>query len=74
MKTIEMSEQEGIKIKTSVVDDTANVLVVEINGYVDQANCHVLQKTIDDCLAKEFYNLVFDLQHLVYMSSAGWGS
>lgn len=73
MKTIEMSEQEGIKIKTTVVDATANVLVVEINGYVDQANCHVLQKTIDDCLAKQFYNLVFDLQHLVYMSSAGWG-
>lgn len=43
MKTIEMSEQEGIKIKTTVVDATANVLVVEINGYVDQANCHAAE-------------------------------
>ncbi len=71
MKT--MSEQEGIKIQTAVVDETTHVMVVEISGYVDQANCHVLQKTITDCLEHQFYNLVFNLQNLVYMSSAGWG-
>lgn len=68
-----MIEQEGIQIETRAVDHQANTMVVAISGYVDQANCHLLQKTINTCLEDEYVNLVFDLQGLVYMSSAGWG-
>ncbi|RMF59382.1 MAG: anti-sigma factor antagonist, partial [Calditrichaeota bacterium] len=68
-----MIEQEGIKIESKLVDKKSRITLVTISGYVDQANCHLLQKTIDQCLADECYNLIFDFQHLVYMSSAGWG-
>lgn len=70
MKTI---EQEGIKIEGKVVNETDRAMVIEISGYVDQANCHLLQKTINSCLKDGYYNLVFNLKKLVYMSSAGWG-
>lgn len=68
-----MIEQEGIKIETKVVDEEARIMVIEISGYVDQANCHLLQEMIDKALKDKYYRLVFNLQNLVYMSSAGWG-
>ncbi len=68
-----MIEQEGIKIEIKEVDTESRIRLLQISGYVDQANCHLLQKTIDDCLADEYYCLTFNLQNLVYMSSAGWG-
>ena len=46
---------------------------VELSGYIDQANVHHLQKTIDHSLKSGCYKLVFNFQNLVYMSSAGWG-
>lgn len=68
-----MIDQEGVKIVDRIVDETARVKLIEVGGFVDQANCHLLQNIIDKCLEEQFYNLVFDLQSLVYMSSAGWG-
>ncbi len=68
-----MIEQEGIKVDSKWIDQETRIKLISISGYVDQANCHILQKTIDKCLGEECYNLVFDFQNLVYMSSAGWG-
>lgn len=68
-----MIDQEGIKIELKIADYAARVMLVSVTGYVDQANCHLLQKTIDKCLDDKYYRLVFNLQKLVYMSSAGWG-
>jgi len=68
-----MSDKEGVKIETKIIDDSAHLMLVSVTGYVDQANCHLLQKTINTCINDEYYNLVFNLQQLVYMSSAGWG-
>ncbi len=68
-----MIEQEGIKVDSKWIDKETRIKLISISGYVDQANCHILQKTIDKCLNEECYNLVFDFQNLVYMSSAGWG-
>lgn len=68
-----MSDKEGVKIETKAIDDSAHLMLVSVTGYVDQANCHLLQKTINTCINDEYYNLVFNLQQLVYMSSAGWG-
>ena len=72
-KKAEMIDQEGIKIELHIVDDADRLMLVSVSGYVDQANCHLLQKTIDKCLDNKYYRLVFNLQKLVYMSSAGWG-
>ncbi len=68
-----MSDKEGVKIETKVIDESAHLMLASVTGYVDQANCHLLQKTINTCINDEYYNLVFNLQQLVYMSSAGWG-
>lgn len=68
-----MSEKEGVNIETKVLDRDNHLMLVSVSGYVDQANCHLLQKTINTCIDEEFYNLIFNLQELVYMSSAGWG-
>lgn len=73
MKSSQMIEQEGIKIEIRDVDSIPPIRVLNVSGYVDQANCHLLQQTIDKCLKEEFYCLAFNLQNLVYMSSAGWG-
>lgn len=68
-----MIEQEGIKIETKVMDEEARIMLIGISGYVDQANCHLLQEMINKSLKDKYYRLVFNLQNLVYMSSAGWG-
>lgn len=68
-----MIDQEGIKIELEVIDQDARVMLVSVSGYVDQANCYLMQDTIDKCLGDKFFCLVFDLQKLMYMSSAGWG-
>ena len=70
---VRMSEKDSVKIETRVLDEQSRVMMVTINGYVDQANSHLLQKVIDHCIADKYYSLVFNLQNLVYMSSAGWG-
>lgn len=70
---VKMIDQEGIKIELEVIDQDARVMLVSVSGYVDQANCYLMQDTIDKCLADKFFCLVFDLQKLMYMSSAGWG-
>ncbi len=68
-----MIEQDGIKIETRFLDDDGQIMLVEIGGYIDQANVHHLQKVIDNSLESKVYKLIFDLKDLVYMSSAGWG-
>ena len=68
-----MIDQEGIKIETKFLDDDGQIALVELSGYVDQANVHLLQKTIDNSLESGTFKLIFDLKDLVYMSSAGWG-
>ncbi len=68
-----MIEQDGVKIETRFLDEDGQIMLVEIGGYIDQANVHHLQKVIDNSLESEVYKLIFDLKDLVYMSSAGWG-
>jgi anti-sigma B factor antagonist len=68
-----MSEKDGVKIETKVLDEKKRILLISVDGYIDQANSHLLQKVIDDSIADHYYRLIFNLQKLGYMSSAGWG-
>jgi anti-sigma B factor antagonist len=68
-----MNDQEGIKIDTKLIDKENHIYLVNLGGYVDQANVHILQNIIDEKLKSEQYKLIFDLKDLKYMSSAGWG-
>lgn len=65
--------QEGITIQSKLLDKKNDIYLVELGGYVDQANVHLLQKEIDEHIHTGSYKLIFDLQNLIYMSSAGWG-
>ena len=68
-----MSEKDGVKIETKVLDEKKRILLISVDGYIDQANSHLLQKVIDDSITEHYYRLIFNLQKLAYMSSAGWG-
>jgi len=68
-----MIEQEGIKIQTKFLDEDGEIMLIQLGGYIDQANVHLLQSTINDCIQSKSYKLIFNLENLVYMSSAGWG-
>ncbi|RMI01039.1 MAG: anti-sigma factor antagonist [Calditrichaeota bacterium] len=70
---VPMIEKEGVKIESKLIDGDVPVMLISLSGYVDQANCHILQEAIDQCLEQNLYNIVFDFRELVYMSSAGWG-
>ncbi len=71
MKSVTMSEQ--ITVKSRFADPDGKVMIVNLKGYIDQANVEQLQKVIDDIVASGCYNVVFDFTDLYYMSSAGWG-
>ena len=68
-----MIKSEGVEIKVNKVGKDDPILVIQLGGYVDQANCHLLQVVIDRCLSEQYYMIIFDVHQLVYMSSAGWG-
>ena len=42
-----MSQADGITIEQKVYEQDAAVTLITISGYVDQANCHVMQEAID---------------------------
>ncbi len=64
---------EGIKVNIKYSPEDNNIVIVELGGYVDQTNCHQVEKTISDIIRSEKLKIVFDFSQLVYMSSAGWG-
>ncbi|MHA2055033.1 MAG: STAS domain-containing protein, partial [Candidatus Hodarchaeales archaeon] len=68
-----MIDQDGIKIVSKKIDKDLNIVLVNLSGYVDQANVYLLQEIIDQNFGNQNYNIIFDLKNLVYMSSAGWG-
>ncbi len=65
--------QEGIKIQSKLLDKKNDIYLVELGGYIDQANVHLLQQEIDEHIRTGSFKLIFNLQNLIYMSSAGWG-
>ncbi len=60
-------------VKTEFLEKTLPVVLVQLGGYIDQSNSQKLQKIFDDLFTSEHFFLIFDLTHLIYMSSAGWG-
>jgi len=64
---------ESLKLSTSFAANTKDVVIVNIEGYVDQANCSQLESLFKDLKEDGCYKLIFDFTDLVYLSSAGWG-
>jgi len=68
-----MIEEDGIKYRILYLGNHKEFKVIELGGYVDQANVDHLQKLIDESLSEGSYKLIFDFKDLMYLSSAGWG-
>ena len=64
---------EGVNIKIDYYPQNNNIVIIKLSGYIDQSNSHELEAIIHDLLHSNKKHFVFDLDQLVYMSSAGWG-
>lgn len=68
-----MNDKDGVQIKTEFLDKEGQIMLLKLSGFIDQSNSHLLEKTIVNGIDSKCYKLIFDLENLVYMSSAGWG-
>lgn len=50
---------------------TENPILIALNGRLDALNAYSFEKSIDEILNKRIDHLVFDLEKLEYISSAG---
>jgi anti-anti-sigma factor len=60
-----------MEIKITNVEQPVAVSIIQIAGDVDSATSGELQKKVAEVLASGVKNLIFDLEHVPYMSSAG---
>ena len=64
---------DTVKIDSRFADKNGEIMVVELEGYIDQSNYHRLQKIFDDVIKSGCHKVIVDMDKLEYMSSAGWG-
>lgn len=64
---------EQFKLDSKFADKEGEILVVELNGYVDHTNSDRLQKMFSNVAESENYKIIVDFAGLEYMSSVGWG-
>jgi len=64
---------EQFKLDSKFADKEGEIMVVELNGYVDHTNSDRLQKMFSDVAESEKYKIIVDFAGLEYMSSVGWG-
>lgn len=64
---------DQIVIKTSFLEKTIPVVLVELGGYIDQSNSDKIQKIFDNLFSAGHFSTIFDFSKVIYMSSAGWG-
>ena len=64
---------EDIISGTYFADDTGQIMIVKLQGYIDQTNSYSLQKVFDDIINSGCFNVIIDFAEVMYISSAGWG-
>jgi len=64
---------EDIISGTYFADDTGKIMIVKLQGYIDQTNSYGLQKVFNDIINSECFNVIIDFSEVMYISSAGWG-
>ena len=62
-----------ININSKFTDQSGDIIVVELDGHIDQSNSHQLQKMFDNILQSGCSKVIVDFNRLFYMSSSGWG-
>ena len=51
-----------------------SALVLNPHGWVDATNADVLRKKLDEYLVTSGSNIIINMKHLQYVSSAGWAA
>jgi len=64
---------KNLQTRTYFAEDAKDIVIVELEGYIDQANCYEIEKIIDELISGGNYKLIIDASKILYMSSAGWG-
>ena len=64
---------DQILIKSSFLEKSIPIVLVELGGYIDQSNSDKIQKVFDNLFSAGHYSTIFDFSKVIYMSSAGWG-
>jgi len=64
---------EDIISGTYFADDSGKIMIVKLQGYIDQTNSYGLQKVFNDIINSECFNVIIDFSEVMYISSAGWG-
>lgn len=64
---------DSVKINTKFADKNGEIMIIELDGHVDQSNSHLIQKILDDIGDSGVFKVIIDFEKLYYMSSAGWG-
>ena len=64
---------QGIVIKTTQVGVRRNIVLFQVQGFVDTNTCAELRKQLHAEMELGNYYLIIDLGAVSYVSSAGWG-
>ena len=64
---------EQLKIESKFADKNGEVMIIALDGYIDQTNSSQLQKIFSNTLESDCVKIIVDFTDLNYMSSVGWG-
>jgi anti-anti-sigma factor len=65
--------EQGVEVKTNRVGAKGNIVLLQVQGFVDTNTCSELHKHINQALDQGILNLILDMGAVNYVSSAGWG-
>lgn len=64
---------QGIKISVNYTGARGDIVLLTIVGYVDTTTCQEVGELLKKLVIEGNFNIICDLRHVNYISSAGWG-
>ncbi len=64
---------EGLKISLQISKEEADVIIINLNGYIDTYNSANFQKKVEKIIHENFTKIIFECRHLRYISSTAIG-
>lgn len=60
-------------IEVSTTGPQRDISVVSLKGQLDSITSSQLEKILDSLVDRKIYRIIVDMEHVTYVSSAGWG-
>ncbi len=64
---------EGILVNVSYVGEASEIIIIDVEGYIDTTTAPEVARIIKEQIAVRKYCLVVNLEGVDYISNAGWG-